>query len=191
MRTSRNNWARFTLRRLLPGALLSLCGAAGHAAVSGDWPVHGGTDLEQHFSGLPDINERNVGRLGLAWSFVLDTRRGQEATPIVVGNTLYVSTAWSKVVALNATTGKVIWKFDPAVPGGKGVHACCDVVNRGVAVARGRVFVATIDGRLIALDAATGRTAWSVRTFDPQGSVYQHGCAAHRERYRGHRQRRL
>jgi quinohemoprotein ethanol dehydrogenase len=149
-----------------PALLAATLGLA--APVADEWPVNGGTDLEQHYSKLDDVNEHNVSRLGLAWSYVLDTRRGQEATPIVLDGTMYISTAWSKVVALKAATGEVLWKFDPQVPGEKGVHACCDVVNRGVALAQGSVFVATIDGRLIALDAATGRTRWSVRTFDPK-----------------------
>jgi PQQ-dependent dehydrogenase (methanol/ethanol family) len=79
---------------------------------------------------------------------------------------MYTSTAWSKVMAIDAATGRVLWRFDPDNDGAKGVHACCDVVNRGVAVWKGKVFVGTIDGRLIALDAATGKPIWSVVTVD-------------------------
>jgi quinohemoprotein ethanol dehydrogenase len=149
------------------GALHPTAASAMDPPNSVGWPVHGGTDLEQRFSPLGDVNDSNVNRLGLAWTYQLDTRRGQEATPIVVGDTLYFSTAWSKVIALNAITGQRRWAFDPKVPGGKAVHACCDVVNRGVAVAQNKVFVGTIDGRLIALDAMNGKPLWSVRTFDP------------------------
>lgn len=85
-----------------------------------------------------------------------DTNRGQEATPIVVDGVMYLSTAWSKVMAVDAASGAVLWRYEPEVDGAKGAHACCDVVNRGVAVWEGRVFVGTIDGRLVALDAATG-----------------------------------
>ena len=107
-----------------------------------------------------------VGKLGLAWFADLDTRRGQEATPIVVDGVLYVSTAWSKVKAYDAATGKPLWAYDPEVPGEWAVNACCDVVNRGVAVWEGKVFVGSFDGRLIALDAATGRELWDVNTID-------------------------
>jgi outer membrane protein assembly factor BamB len=85
---------------------------------------------------------------------VFDSNRGQEATPIVTGGITYVSTAWSRVYALDAGSGRELWRFDPHVPGREGFDACCDVVSRGVAVADRRVFLAALDGRLIALDAA-------------------------------------
>ena len=138
-------------------------------AADGDhdnWLGYGRTYDESRFSPLSAINDKTVGRLKLAWWGDFDTIRGQEATPIVVDGVLYTSTAWSKVAAFDAATGKRLWMFDPQVDGKKGVHACCDVVNRGVAVWKGRVFVGTIDGRLIALDAATGKQAWSVQTVD-------------------------
>jgi PQQ-dependent dehydrogenase (methanol/ethanol family) len=131
-----------------------------------NWLTYGRTYAEQRFSELALVNDGNIGRLGLAWAVELDTARGQEATPIVVDGTMYTSTAWSKVLALGAATGKLLWRFDPHNEGSKGAHACCDVVNRGVAVWKGRVYVGTIDGRLIALDAATGAKVWEVVTVD-------------------------
>jgi len=133
-----------------------------------DWPVHGGSDFEQRFSPLDQIDRNNIKQLGLAWSFEFDSQRGQEATPVVVDGVMYVSTAWSKVYALDASTGDQLWYFDPQVPGSVAFTACCDVVNRGVAVADGLVFMAALDGRLIALDAKTGKQAWSVQTTDPE-----------------------
>lgn len=132
-----------------------------------EWPVHGGTDLEQRFSPLTQIDGTNVGHLGLGWSFEFDTNRGQEATPIVVGGVMYVSTAWSKVYALDATTGKQLWHYDPEIAGRVGFNACCDVISRGVAVSNGRVLLGALDGRLIALDAKTGKPVWSTQTTDP------------------------
>ena len=132
----------------------------------GNWLTHGRTYREERFSPLAQINADNVGRLGLAWYYDLDTKRGQEATPIVVDGLMFVSTAWSKVKALDAATGELLWAYDPEVPGAKAVEVCCDVVNRGVAVWKGRVFVGTLDGRLIALDAASGEPVWSVQTTD-------------------------
>ncbi len=134
----------------------------------GNWLTYGRTYSEQRFSPLHAINDHNAGRLGLAWYFDLDTKRGQEATPIVVDGVMYFSTAWSKVFALNAATGARLWSYDPKVPRQWGANACCDVVNRGVAVWQGKIYIGTLDGRLIALDAATGRPVWEQLTIDPQ-----------------------
>jgi len=134
----------------------------------GNWMSYGRTYSEQRFSPLNQINDQNVGQLGLAWSVDLDIRRGQEATPIVVDGVMYLSTAWSKVFALNAATGEKLWSYDPKVSPQWAVNACCDVVNRGVAVWRGKVFVGTLDGRLVALDAATGKPVWETLTIDPK-----------------------
>ena len=132
----------------------------------GNWMTHGRTYSEQRFSPLKEINDKNIGQLGLAWFHDLDTRRGQEATPIVVDGVMYFTTAWSKVFALNAASGAVLWSYDPKVPPEWAVNACCDVVNRGVAVWGGKVFFGTLDGRLIALDAATGKPVWEKLTID-------------------------
>src|SRR5262249_3496841 len=105
--------------------------------------------------------------LGLAWYFDLDTNRGQESTPIVVDGVMYLTSAWSKVFAFNAATGALLWSYDPKVPPESGINACCDVVNRGVAVWKGRVYVGTLDGRLVALEAATGKRLWETLTVDP------------------------
>lgn len=146
------------------GMLLQL---AGCAPASIDWPRHGEGPEEQRFSRLDEINGRSVNRLGLQWFADLDSDRGQEATPIVIDGTLYVSTAWSMVKAFDAASGELLWSYDPEVPRDWAVNACCDVVNRGVAVSDGRVFVGTLDGRLVALDATSGKPVWSALTIDP------------------------
>jgi quinohemoprotein ethanol dehydrogenase len=133
----------------------------------GEWLTHGRTYDEQRFSPLAEIERGNVGNLGLVWHFATGDTRGMEATPIVADGVMYVSTAWSRVVALDAATGRLIWRYDPKVPGEKGRDACCDVVNRGVALWGDRVFLGALDGRLIALDAKTGTERWSVQTTDP------------------------
>ncbi len=132
----------------------------------GNWMSYGRTYSEQRFSPLKQINDQNVGQLALAWYVDLDTRRGQEATPIVVDGVMYFTTAWSKVFAVRATTGEKLWSYDPKVPAEWAINACCDVVNRGVAVWQGKVFVGTLDGRLVALDAASGKPAWETLTID-------------------------
>ncbi len=131
-----------------------------------NWITHGGSYNEQRFSRLTDVNDSNVDKLSLAWSYDLDTNRGQEATPLVIDGVMYTTTAWSKVVALDAATGKELWTYDPEVPGERGHSACCDVVNRGLAAWGGKLFFGTLDGRLIALDAKTGKPVWSVVTVD-------------------------
>ena len=132
-----------------------------------DWGAIGFNYDEQRFSPLTDISDKNVGELGIAWTADLEDARGQEATPVVVDGVMYVTHAWSKVSAWDAATGKPLWKFDPKVPGESAVNACCDVVNRGVALWGDKVFVGTIDGRLIALDRKTGTEMWSTLTVDP------------------------
>ena len=133
---------------------------------TGSWMLHGRTWSEDRFSPLAAVNTHTVSRLGLAWFYDLDVPRGQESTPLMADGVLYFSTSWSKVVALDARSGKRLWEFDPKVPGETGFKACCDVVNRGVALWGQKVFVGTLDGRLIALDRTTGRPAWSVQTVD-------------------------
>ncbi|MGB6449936.1 MAG: PQQ-dependent dehydrogenase, methanol/ethanol family [Steroidobacteraceae bacterium] len=135
-----------------------------------DWLTYGGSWDEQRYSTLDQINTATVKQLAPAWSFDFDTTRGQESTPLVVDGVMYVSTAWSKVYALDARTGREIWLYDPNVPGPAAVATCCGVVNRGVAIYEGKVYVGTLDGRLVALDAATGKPVWSVRTFEPSSS---------------------
>jgi quinohemoprotein ethanol dehydrogenase len=132
-----------------------------------NWLTYGRTYNEQRFSPLKVITDQNVSQLGLAWYYDLDTHRGQEATPIVVDGVIYFTSAWSKVFALNAATGARLWSYDPRVPRETDVNACCDVVNRGVAVWDGKVFSATLDGRLIALDIATGKLVWEMLTVEP------------------------
>jgi quinohemoprotein ethanol dehydrogenase len=161
--------SRFVLNTaiLLAAALLFASCSQRTDAPGKDWPYHGGTTDEPHFSPLQQISQDNVDRLGLSWFYEFDTDRGQEATPIVANGRLYVSTAWSKVFAFDAQSGKPLWSFDPKVAGPKAYDACCDVVSRGVALDDGRVFVGALDGRLIALDATTGAQLWSVQTTDP------------------------
>jgi len=139
------------------------------AALDTDnWLLHGRDYAEQRHSPLEQINRGTVHRLGLAWHFDDHTPRALEATPIVVDGVMYVSGTWSVVYALDARTGELLWEHDPQVPRQMAGTACCDVVNRGVAVWEGRVFVGTLDGRLQALDAANGQLAWEALTVDPR-----------------------
>jgi quinohemoprotein ethanol dehydrogenase len=130
------------------------------------WLTYGGSYAEQRYSSLDRIDEHNVADLGLAWFLDTGQRRGHEATPIVLDGVIYTTASWSNLLAVDARTGKLLWSYDPQVPREWGGKVCCDVVNRGVAVYRGRVYLGTLDGRLVALDAKTGSVVWSVVTVD-------------------------
>jgi len=132
----------------------------------GQWLAHGRTFDEQRFSPLTKISDANVTRLGLAWAWEPGTTRGMEATPLVIDGVMYATGEWSRVYALDAKTGKPIWTYDPYVPGAKGRDACCDVVNRGIAAWEGRLYLGALDGRLICIDAATGKPLWEKQTTD-------------------------
>src|SRR5262249_35523861 len=108
-----------------------------------NWLAHGRTYSGQRFSPLNKISADNVKDLGLAWSYDTGTIRGLEASPIVVDGIMFATGSWSKVYALDAKTGQELWTYDPQVPGEWGRKPCCDVVNRGVAVWKGRVYVDT------------------------------------------------
>jgi quinohemoprotein ethanol dehydrogenase len=143
-----------------------------NAATSHDWPSVGLDYGETRFSRLTQINTDNVKTLGLAWTYDLHSTRGVEATPVVVDGIMYVTAPWSIVHAIDVRTGQAIWTYDPKVPRTDGIKACCDVVNRGVAVYQGKVYVASFDGRLIALDAATGKVDWSVDTITDHSKAF-------------------
>jgi len=151
-----------------PGGAATVDGARIAAADSEpqNWLAHGRTYGEQRYSPLAQVNDGNVEKLGLAWSFPTATTRGLQASPIVVDGTMYTTGTWSVVWALDAKTGKELWKYDPEVPRAWGRYLCCDAVNRGVAVWKGAVYVGTIDGRLVSLDARTGKKRWEVNTID-------------------------
>jgi quinohemoprotein ethanol dehydrogenase len=140
------------------------CPAENAAAEPQNWLTPGGTWLEQHYSQLKSITPDNVSQLAPAWYFEFGSSRNQESEPLVADGMLYVTAAWSKLYALDARSGRLIWAYDPQVPGAAGVKACCDVVNRGAALYHGKLYLGTIDGRLIAVDAGTGQVSWSVDT---------------------------
>ncbi|MGH9738237.1 MAG: PQQ-dependent dehydrogenase, methanol/ethanol family [Candidatus Acidiferrales bacterium] len=130
-----------------------------------DWLSNGRTYSEQRFSPPKQITNKNVGQLKPAWQFVLNTSRGQEGTPLVVDGVMYVSTAWSEVYALDARTGRKLWYYDPKVPRDWSLNSCCGPINRGIAAWKGKVFVGTLNGHLVALDARTGKPVWDSFTF--------------------------
>ncbi|MDD1958326.1 PQQ-dependent dehydrogenase, methanol/ethanol family [Pseudomonas sp. 8209] len=170
------------MKKPLRTSLLMLCLATPLAALAagvdeaairateqagGEWLSHGRTYAEQRFSPLKQIDASNVKSLGLAWYMDLDNTRGLEATPLFHDGVIYTSMSWSRVIAVDAASGKELWRYDPEVAKVNARTSCCDAVNRGVALWGDKVYVGTLDGRLIALDAKTGKAIWSQQTTDP------------------------
>jgi PQQ-dependent dehydrogenase (methanol/ethanol family) len=141
----------------------------------GDWATYGRDYAETHHSPLTQINAGNVATLALAWATEVGSQGKVETTPVVWDGTLYGTSTFSVVFAIDVRTGRLEWKWDPAlVKGGAaqgGASFCCGPVNRGVALYKGRVYVGLLDGRLVALDAKTGDVVWSIQTT-PVGSDY-------------------
>ncbi|SLK10158.1 quinohemoprotein ethanol dehydrogenase [Novosphingobium mathurense] len=166
------------LRLALAAGLLSLAALAGCSSSGGsegavpDWARE-----TEHYYLAGDVTADNVDKLGLAWEFddfVVRgrTHRGVEATPLVVDGVMYLSGPWSVVYALDAKSGKELWRYDPQVDGTFARRTCCGVVNRGVAVESGKVYIATLDGYLAALDAKDGKPLWKVDTITDRKMSY-------------------
>ena len=163
---------------VLAGGAVAAQKVAGPAAVDSARLLHAGAEPEQwlsdgrtysaqRYSPLTQINQGNVGKLGLAWYADLNTYRGAEASPIEVDGVLYNISAWSITTAYDGATGKVLWTYDPKVPAQYARLACCGPVSRGVVAWHGKIILGALDGRMIALDAKTGQPVWSVDTKDP------------------------
>ena len=136
------------------------------ASEPSQWMTYNGSYSEQRFSGLKAIDKDNVKTLGLSWFADYDTNLTQSGTPLAIDGAIYVSTAWSKVYAFDARTGKQLWQYDPKTAGEWIQNVCCGIVNRGIAAYNGKIYVGTLDGRLVALDSKSGKEAWSTMTVD-------------------------
>ena len=158
------------LKALALGAIASVA----IAAQAQNWPVYGGDTGNTRYSQATQINTGNVNKLKVAWALQLGSNRSQESTPILVGDTLIVTSSFGpkNVFAVNAKTGEVRWQYSPDIPKGIDQYACCDVNNRGVAVNDGKVFVGRLDAHVVALDLKTGKEMWDTKVVDyTQGSV--------------------
>lgn len=138
---------------------------------STEWLSYGRDYAETHFSPLKQITSENVKRLGLAWSYNPEFNGAFESTPLVSNGVLYGTGAWSVVFAVDAKTGQPKWRFDPEVSRSLISHLCCGPETRGLAIYNGKVYLAALDGRLIALDQETGKKLWSIETT-PKDSYY-------------------
>lgn len=157
---------------LLAGCSLADDPQSDDGSADSDWALHGRSVDGSRFSPLSNINSSNISKLGLAWSFKVDPDRGLQATPIVVDGIMYVTGPYSVVYALDAVTGRELWRYDPEVDRGITDRGCCGPNNRGVAVVNGKVYVGVFDGRLVSLDAKSGKVLWSVDTIVDHGRNY-------------------
>ncbi|HKV75972.1 MAG TPA: PQQ-binding-like beta-propeller repeat protein [Gemmatimonadales bacterium] len=149
-------------------ALLALIVPSLAAAQSADWPLHDHDLGGQRYSPLASIDTANVSRLDTLWTWHSGVSATFQTTPVIVGGRIYLSLPFSSVAALDARSGKELWRYSHKP---RTTKLCCGPANRGVAVAGGRVFVGTVDGRLIALDRATGKVLWDVTVASYQGTT--------------------
>ncbi len=129
----------------------------------GQWMTYGGTYSEQRFSPLKKIDSNNVGKLGLAWFADYETNQNQHGSPLYIDGVIYVSTARNVVYAFDAKSGKQLWKYNPMIHGER-LRYNVGLVNRGIAAWQGKIIMGTLDARLVAIDAKTGKEAWSTDT---------------------------
>src|SRR5580700_5964144 len=151
------------------GKILHSAGSATDA-LPGSWLTYGRNQSETRYSTLKQINDTNAKRLGPVWTYTVGAGGGnQEGTPLVWNNTLYGITTWSVVYALDAKTGKELWRWDPEVnQTAVRPKICCGTVNRGMALYNGTIIAPVIDGRLVSLDALSGKPIWEARVAFPQ-----------------------
>jgi alcohol dehydrogenase (cytochrome c) len=162
------------MRNFLNPVVLGLAMGIASMASAQNWPMYGGDSGNTRFSASNQINAGNVNKLKVQWALQLGTNRSQESTPILVGDTLFVTSSFGpkNTYAVDARTGQVKWTYQPDIPKGIEQYACCDVNNRGVAHADGRIFVGRLDAHVVALDAKTGKELWKTQVVDyTQGSV--------------------
>jgi len=129
--------------------------------------LHYGKDYQStRYSALSQINKGNVKNLRPVWNLSFGVLEGQDSQANVVNGMIYVTTSFNKVIAVEATTGKIVWKYERELPGDVFPKLCCDVVNRGVALYKNKVYLATLDAHIVALDNATGKVVWDKKHGD-------------------------
>ncbi|MEO8164567.1 MAG: methanol/ethanol family PQQ-dependent dehydrogenase [Betaproteobacteria bacterium] len=159
----------------VPLAMLAVTGPAQansdlekNIANPANWAMQAGDMYNQRYSKLKQINTSNVGKMQVAWTFSTGVLRGHEGSPLVIGDMMYLHSAFpNKVFAMDLNTQTIKWKYEPKQDPAVIPQMCCDTVNRGLAYAEGKVFLQQADSMLVALDAATGKTVWSVKNGDP------------------------
>jgi alcohol dehydrogenase (cytochrome c) len=159
------------MKHILKPVALGLALGLAAGAQAQNWPVYGGDTGNTRYSASKQINTGNVSKLSVEWALQLGSLRSQESTPILVGDTLFVTSSFGpkNTYAVNAKTGEVKWTYQPEIPKGIDQYACCDVNNRGVAYNDGKVFLGRLDANIVALDAKTGKEIWKTPIIDYTG----------------------
>src|SRR5688572_27777027 len=153
----------------LPALALANADVEKNIANSKNWATQAGDMFNQRYSKLNQITKSNVGKMQVAWTFSTGVLRGHEGSPLVVDGTMYLHSPFpNKVYALDIETQKILWKYEPKQDQSVIAVMCCDTVNRGLAYAEGKVFLQQADTTLVALDAKTGKVAWTVKNGDPK-----------------------
>jgi lanthanide-dependent methanol dehydrogenase len=153
----------------VPGITSANDGLAKLIANPDNWAMQAGDFFNQRYSALTQINKSNVKNLQAAWTFSTGVLRGHEGGPLVIGDTLYVHSAFpNKVFAIDLNTLKIKWKYEPKQDPSVIPVMCCDTVNRGVAFGDDKIFLQQADTNLVALDAKTGKEIWKVKNGDPK-----------------------
>jgi alcohol dehydrogenase (cytochrome c) len=162
---------RLRMRKLITPLVLGLSLGLASVASAQNWPVYGGDSGNTRYSQSTQINASNVDKLKVQWALQLGTTRSQESTPILVGDTLFVTSSFGpkNTFAVNAKTGEIKWTYQPDIPKGIDQYACCDVNNRGVAHADGKIFLGRLDAHVVALDEKTGKELWKTAIIDYTG----------------------
>ena len=155
-----------------PAAQIDTARLQGIDREPGAWLTSGRDAGKTHYSPLDQVNRQTAVRLGFAWQLKTGTNRGMEATPIVVDGVMYTSGVAGRVYAIDAATGRLLWQFEPPLKLKNARSSCCDLVNRGVAVWRGKVYVGSFEGILYALDAKDGKVQWQADTIVDHGRSY-------------------
>jgi alcohol dehydrogenase (cytochrome c) len=136
------------------------------ATEPNNWITYGRDYANSRFSPLAQIDASNAKKLSAQWSFSFGVLDGQTTTPIVNNGVMYVTSSWSKLFALDTKTGEMLWRYDHSLPEDVAKYACCDVVNRGVALYGDNVYLATLDLHVVALNAKTGKLVWDQKLGD-------------------------
>ncbi|MCL1962629.1 MAG: methanol/ethanol family PQQ-dependent dehydrogenase [Desulfovibrionaceae bacterium] len=159
----------FSLVAALPVLASANADVEKNTANPKNWAMQAGDMLNHRYSKLNQINKNNVGKMQVAWTLSTGVLRGHEGSPLVVDGVMYIHTPFpNKVMAVDLQTHETVWKYEPKQDTAVIAVMCCDTVNRGLAYAEGKVFLQQADTTLVALDAKTGKVAWSVKNGDPK-----------------------
>jgi len=167
--TSLKRWVPYVALAVAPAFALADSDTEKLSKDPKNWAMQAGGLANQRYSELKQVNKDNAKNLQVAWTFSTGVLRGHEGGPLVIGDTMYVHSPFpNKVYAIALEDQRIKWKYEPKQDPAVIPVMCCDVVNRGVAYANGKVFLQQADTTLVALDAKSGKEIWKVKTGNPK-----------------------